>query len=214
MRQRKVVISTQDMALNDLSIPTPMDLIDVMSQGNETFGLMNVEEMHSAINQNLTKNDPRRIELLLMTAMKATRANKFDEAIECLRDALLIPCTDDERASVYSQLAEVYEKQKNWSAALENYENIFRMPQISEASSDLRLAHISTAKIYAEIGDDHNSILHYKSGVQLYCQHKSPHHPLVSSCKIQIGSKFLKLGDMDAALKTFQEVIELGYPDD
>ncbi|CAF4061412.1 unnamed protein product, partial [Rotaria sp. Silwood1] len=214
MRQRKVVISTQDMALNDLSIPNPMDLIDVMSQDNETFGLMNVEEMHSAINQNLTKNDPRRIELLLMTAMKATRANKFDEAIECLRDALLIPCTDDERASVYSQLAEVYEKQKNWSAALENYENIFRMPQLSEASSDLRLAHISTAKIYAEIGDDRNAILHYKSGVQLYCQHKLPHHPLVSSCKIQIGSKFLKLGDMDAALKTFQEVIELGYRDD
>ncbi|CAF1682962.1 unnamed protein product, partial [Rotaria magnacalcarata] len=213
IRQREVVISTHDMALNNLSMTNPMDLIDVMSQYNETLGLMTVEEMQPAINQNFTKNNPQRIGLLLMTAMKATEENKYDEAIKCLRDALLIPCTDDERASVYRQLAEVYEKQKNWPAALENYENIFRMPQLSKASSNLRLAHISTAKIYADIGDDRNAIVHYKSGVQLYCQHKSSRHRHVGSLKMLIGLKFKKLGDMDAALKTFEEVIDLDHPD-
>ncbi len=65
--------------------------------------------------------------------------------------------------------------------------------------------------MYREMEDYHNAIVHYKRGVQLYCQHESPHHPIVSSNKIVIGLLFKKLGDMDAAIKTFQEVIDLGH---
>jgi tetratricopeptide (TPR) repeat protein len=147
-------------------------------------------------------------------AFNATEEEKYDQAIGYLRNALFIPCIDDKRATVYNRLAEVYEKQKNWPAALECYKNIISMPQLSKTSTKLALAHINAAHIYEEMEDDHNAIVHYKRGVQLYSQRESPHHPIVSSHKIVIGIKFKKMGDMDAALKTFQEVIELDHSND
>jgi tetratricopeptide (TPR) repeat protein len=87
------------------------------------------------------------------------------------------------------------------------------MLQSLKSSSKLALVHLEAGDMYREMEDHHNAIVHYKRGVQLYCQHESPHHPIVSSYKIVIGSLFEKLGDMDAALKTFQEVFELGHPD-
>jgi tetratricopeptide (TPR) repeat protein len=214
MRQRELFPFSNEMVLDDSSIRNPTELIDATSQDNETFGLMNSEEIQYVIDQNLVKNDPRRIGLLIMMASNATEKNKYDQAIGYLRNALLIPCNDENHARVYNQLAKVYEKQKNWPAALECYENIIGMPQLSETSSTLPLAHLSAANIYEKIQDDHNAIVHYKRGVQLYCQHESPQHPIVSTHKIVIGLKFEKLGDMDAALKTFEEVIDLGRSED
>jgi tetratricopeptide (TPR) repeat protein len=214
LRQNLLFSLSNEMHLDDSPIRNPAELIDAMSQDNETFRLMNFEEMQSAIDQILVKNDPRRIGFLRLMAVKATKEKKDDQAIEFLRNALLIPCNDDERATLYNQLAKIYEKQNNWPAALECYENIISMIQLSETSTKLPLAHIGAAIIYGKNQDDHNAIVHYKRGVQLYCQYQSPHHPIVSSYKIVIGLKFKKLGDMDAALKTFQEVIELDHSDD
>jgi tetratricopeptide (TPR) repeat protein len=213
LRQKLLFSLTNKMDLDDSPIKNPTELIDATSQGNETFRLMNFEEMQSAIDQIWVKNDPRRIRFLQMMVDNATQEKRDDQAIECLRNALLIPCNDDERAALYNQLAKIYEKQNNWPAALECYENIISMIQLSETSKTLPLAHIGAAKIYGKNQDDHNAIVHYKRGVQLYCQYQSPHHPIVSSYKIVIGLKFKKLGDMDAALKTFQEVIELDHSD-
>jgi tetratricopeptide (TPR) repeat protein len=187
-----------------------MELTGATSPDNETFGL-NFDEMQFAIDRLLVKNDPRRIGFVCWMANNHKNKEEYDKAIRCLRDALLIPCNGNEHVMVYNKLADVYEKQNKWSAALECYENIISMLQLSESAPELARAHTDAGNMYEEMQDYHNAIVNYKRGVQLYCQNKSPHHHIVSLYKITIGLIFEKLGDMDAAIKTFQEVIDLGH---
>ena len=211
MRQRQLFLSTNKMVVDNSSIKSPMELIDATSPDNETFRLINSEEMQSVIDQTFTKNDSRRIGLLTMMASNTAKENKYDQAIGYLRNALLIPCDGDEHAVVYMNLAKVYEEQNNWPSALECYENIISMTHLSETSSILPHAHTAAGDMYNKIHDNHNAIVHYKKGVQLYCQRQSPHHPIVSLYKIIIGIIFEELRDTDAALKIFHEVTELDH---
>jgi tetratricopeptide (TPR) repeat protein len=120
-RQRDLLSSTNEMILNDSSINDPMELTNATSQDNETFGLINCDEMQFAIDRNFVKNDPRRIGFQYFMANSHKNKEEYDNAIKCLRDALLIPGNNDTHPAVYNELAEVYEKQRNWPAALESY---------------------------------------------------------------------------------------------
>ena len=203
-------LQTQELVFHkNLSIRDPTDMTNVTSSSNRAFELTNDEEWWPAVDQSLVKNDPGRAGLLIGMADNAIKNNRYDQAIRYYRDALSISLHDDCRAVIYNILAEVYEKQKNWLAALECYENIIGMQQLSDALK-LGRAHIDAARMYSELQDYHNALVHYKRGVQIYSQHQSPRHPIVCSSKMLIGLIFKSMGDMDAAIKTFQEVIELG----
>ena len=203
-------LQTRELVLDkNLSIRDPTDMTNVTSSGNGAFELTNDKEWWPAVNQSLVKNDPGRAGLLIGMADNALKNNRYDQAIRYSQDALSISLHDDCRAVIYNILAEVYEKQKNWLAALECYENIIGMQQLSDTLK-LGRAHIDAAGMYSELQDYHNALVHYKRGVQIYSQHQSPSHPIVCSSKMSIGLIFKKMGDMDAAIKTFQEVIELG----
>jgi tetratricopeptide (TPR) repeat protein len=97
---------------------------------------------------------------------------------------------------------------------LEICESIFNLPKLSEKSFALLWAHDISGMLYERFEDNHNALVHYKRAAQLRCKHHSPDNSVISHDKMQIALIFTKLEHLDAAIKMFEEVIELGHPRD
>ncbi|CAM4923798.1 unnamed protein product [Rotaria socialis] len=192
----------------------PMEAIGISSRENEPLGLPNFEQIQSLMDQSFIKKNPWHNNILRGIAWTAAQENDNDKAIQCLQEALLRSCDDDQRAAVCIQLALIYIKQENWRAVLETCEKIFNMPKLSEKSPMLLSAHDISASLYQQFKDNCNALVHYKRAVELRCQHHSSHDPKVSADKMRIALIFVELKDMDAAFKIFGEVIELGHSKD
>lgn len=199
--------------LRDSTITNSTTMLNDKDAKNEPFESTNVEEMWAVLDRCTAKDNYSRAAFLSLMAKDAKDNKNYELAIKFFRKAVLERCSDSQRARFYYQLGTIYEIQENWPAALECYENTINMSETLELLQMCRHAHRHCAEIYQQINDDHNALLHQQKALQIYCQQQSSQDLYFTGGKMLIGLKFTLLGDDDAALKCFQEVIELDHPE-
>ncbi|CAF1291371.1 unnamed protein product [Rotaria magnacalcarata] len=102
---------------------------------------------------------------------------------------------------------------KNWNAALQCYQIIIDTPNLSEDSLELFVTHSGRADVYLNLNDLSNALLSYEKALQLQCQYHSSKDLSVGYFIFMIGCINEMMGNIDAALKSYQDIIKLDQID-
>jgi tetratricopeptide (TPR) repeat protein len=198
-------ISMDDLCANR-SQSVYIQFADIFRQSNQPSESMTCDQLESNMNESFTEDNPYRKQFALYLADLAVKEKDYDRAIGYLRNGLSVSCVNGHHALLYWSLVRIYKKQKNWRAALDCYDKIINMKHLSVNSPILIKAYTGYGDVCKELGDYNKASLSYKHAIKLQSQ-----FPVTSETQMKIADIYTSLGDTNAALKIYEEVIGLGH---
>lgn len=202
-----------DSSLNDILRSFSVDSFTEKASKSEHISTAELEHFTFDKDPSLPESNVYCIVHLWFRAYTATKDGEYDQAIELIQNGLAIPCTNDFHILLYNQLANIYEKQENWTAAIETYQQIIKMPQLAPNSSAIIKAHGGCGDVYSKIKEFSQAFNCYTKALDLQLQHYPHDHLETSNTYIHIGYCYKNLGDVKSALDYYQKAILMGHPE-
>ena len=188
-------------------------VIELIAGQDPTFDQGTQPIAKAYIDKVFSEKDPQRILLCLHMADEAYKKGDSDQAIRSLREGLTTPTYTLFHFALYRKLIEIYNKQRNWPAAIECYHDIINMPQLPPNSPEIVQAYINCGLTCRLLGDYAEELLNYTKALELQHQHHPPRHPRTAEVHLQLGIVFSRIGDTVAAMDHFQSTISLDFPE-
>ena len=146
----------------------------------------------------LDASDP---ETNIMLGACLARQGKFDEAISYLTLGIELSTDEEERASVYAYLGDLYFAREEWKDAIENYETAIRLSDVEKTTGNL----FNLGLAYVNVEEYAKSEAAFREYLTL--------DPSNVDANINLGTSLIRQGKADEAIRCYKKGMKLSTND-